>query len=70
MGVRCDEIGSTLVKEEAAKDAVEGNGKDSRFSRMFYSNQFHNNQSVLDHYQGEAASVQYDRAPRIETLPK
>lgn len=54
MGVRCDEIGSTLVKEEVVKNVVAGG------MFQFHSDPFRNNPSVPNLYQGEVASVQFD----------
>ena len=52
LGVHCDTIGSSLVKQDAVKHAV-----GSRTSSSFFSDRYHNNPSMPEYYQGEVASV-------------
>lgn len=54
LGVRCDKIGSTRVKDEVVKNVVAG-GMSS-----FHSDPFRNNPAVPDLYQGEVALVHFD----------
>ena len=71
MGAQCDAIGSSRVKQAAVNSAImetEGNGR-SRFG-LFFSDPYHNDPKIPEHYQGEVASVLFDSLPAAVDLDK
>jgi Metal-independent alpha-mannosidase (GH125) len=57
LGVRCDVVGSEQGKKEAAKIGIGKAGSRG----LFFTDPYRNDPSLPEHYQGEVASVIYDR---------
>jgi hypothetical protein len=77
LGVKCDAVGNAMAEQEAVQHAnkapnqIESANKKNagRFGR-FYSNPYHNNPEVPEHYQGVVAKVPFDTTPSAIDVEK